>query len=120
MKETIRYILFLLLFPTVTTAQNKYNVEADIERAVKDFFYNISEMNNPVEPIRPESFASSYQKGINVFKVNDGIVKMSFFSLGINSMCWRTIASVIKYRLKVSKNCLRTTDMKLKECCNVK
>ena len=79
MKETIRYILFLLLFPTVTTAQNKYNVEADIERAVKDFFYNISEMNNPVEPIRPESFASSYQKGINVFKVNDGIVKMSFF-----------------------------------------
>ena len=42
----------------VTTAHNKYNVEADIERAVKDFFYKISEMNSPVEPMRPEDFDS--------------------------------------------------------------
>ena len=63
----------------VTTAHNKYNVEADIERAVKDFFYKISEMNSPVEPMRPEDFASAYQKGINVFQVNNGTLKMSYF-----------------------------------------
>ena len=36
-------------------------------------------MNSPVEPMRPEDFASAYQKGINVFQVNNGTVKMSDF-----------------------------------------
>lgn len=61
------------------TAQNKHNIEADIERAVKEFFYKVSEMNNPVEPIRPEDFASAYQKGVNVFQINRGDIKMVDF-----------------------------------------
>ena len=73
------FILLAVFVNMCASAQNKYNVEADIERAVKEFFYKISEMNNPVDPIRPENFASAYQKGINVFKLNNGSVKMSFF-----------------------------------------
>ena len=73
------FILLVVFANMCASAQNKYTVEADIERAVKEFFYNISEMNNPVEPIRPESFAAAYQKGINVFKVNDVSLKMSYF-----------------------------------------
>ena len=73
------FILLAVFANMCASAQNKYTVEADIERAVKEFFYKISEMNNPVDPIRPENFASAYQKGINVFKLNNGSVKMSFF-----------------------------------------
>ena len=70
------FILLAVFANMCASAQNKYTVEADIERAVKEFFYKISEMNNPVEPIHPESFAAAYQKGINVFKVNDVSLKM--------------------------------------------
>ena len=68
--------LWLVLSPLTTPAQNKHNIEADIERAVKEFFYKVSEMNNPVEPIRPEDFASAYQKGVNVFQINSGDIKI--------------------------------------------
>lgn len=82
MKETVRSIIILLglyLCPMVATAQNKHNVEADIERAVKEFFYKISEMNNPIDPIRPENIASAYLKGVNSFKVNGSAYKLLDF-----------------------------------------
>lgn len=69
----------LILYSMMITAQNKYNVEADIERAVKEFFYKVSEMNNPVEPIRPENIASAYQKGINAFQFNNVNFKLLDF-----------------------------------------
>ena len=69
----------LILNSMMITAQNKYNVEADIERAVKEFFYKVSEMNNPVEPIRPENIASAYQKGINAFQFNNVNFKLLDF-----------------------------------------
>ena len=81
MKKVIQSIIFicLILFSVESSAQNKHNIEADIERAVKEFFYKVSEMNNPVEPIRPEDFASAYQKGVNVFQINSGDIKMIDF-----------------------------------------
>lgn len=81
-KGILHIILCLVFLPMTMVAQNKHNIEADIERAVKEFFFKVSEMNNPVEPIRPEDFASAYQKGINVFQVNDGNIKM------INYLSW--------------------------------
>lgn len=72
----------VLLIPLATASQNKHNIKADIERAVKEFFYKVSEMNNPIEPIRPEDFASAYQKGVNVFQINSGDIKM------INFLAW--------------------------------
>lgn len=60
-------------------SQNRHNVEADIERAVTDFFYKVSEMNNPIEPVRPVNIAAAYQKGINVFQINGYDYKMVDF-----------------------------------------
>ncbi len=77
--NTIVIIICLFLSPTAITAQNRYNIETDIERAVKDFFLKMSEMNSPVEPISPESFASAYQKGINIFLINGKSIKMVDF-----------------------------------------
>ena len=81
MKKVTQIIILIwfILLPMMSAAQNKHNIEADIERAVKEFFYKVSEMNNPVEPIRPEDFASAYQKGVNVFQINSGDIKMIDF-----------------------------------------
>lgn len=78
-KGILHIILGLVFLPMTMVAQNKHNIEADIERAVKEFFFKVSEMNNPVEPIRPEDFASAYQKGINVFQINSSDIKMIDF-----------------------------------------
>lgn len=81
MKKFLFHIIYICsaILPIESTAQNKHNIEADIQRAVTDFFYKVSEMNNPIDPVRPEDFASAYQKGINVFQVNSGEIKMIRF-----------------------------------------
>ena len=86
-KETTYILLYLIVcclmcYPLSGNAQSEYKIKSDIERAVKDFFYKVSEMNNPVEPVRPEDFAAAYQKGINVFQVNNGTIKM------VNFLSW--------------------------------
>lgn len=67
------------MVPSLSMAQNKHNIEADIERAVKEFFLKVSEMNNPIEPIRPGNIAAAYQKGINLFQINGYDYKMVDF-----------------------------------------
>lgn len=82
MKKNLRFLFTLfctVLSLQIVLAQNKHNIEADIQRAVTEFFYKVSEMNNPVEPIRPENIAAAYQKGVNVFKINAGDYKLAPF-----------------------------------------
>lgn len=81
MKKHLFYIIYvcLAISPIEGIAQNQHNIEADIQRAVTEFFYKVSEMNNPIEPILPENIAAAYQKGINVFQVNDGDYNLARF-----------------------------------------
>ncbi len=82
MKPSIRITILLLCLafpPTALSAQSRYNVNADIERAVREFFYKISEMNNPIEKLSPEDIAAAYQKDINTFYLNSDEIKMTSF-----------------------------------------
>ena len=81
MKKFLVHILYIFsaILPIESIAQNQHNIKADIQRAVTEFFYKVSEMNNPIEPIRPENIAAAYQKGINVFQVNNGDYNLARF-----------------------------------------
>lgn len=81
MKKHLFYIIYvcLAISPIEGIAQNQHNIEADIQRAVKEFFFKVSEMNNPIEPVRPTNIAAAYQKDINVFQINGHDYKMVDF-----------------------------------------
>ncbi len=81
MKKILFHIIYICsaILPIESIAQNQHNIKADIQRAVIEFFYKVSEMNNPIEPIRPENIAAAYQKGINVFQVNNGDYNLARF-----------------------------------------
>ncbi len=70
MKIRLIFLIYTACWALTVNGQNIRNIDTDIERAVREFFYKVSEMNAPVNPIYPTSIAPSYQRGINTFQVN--------------------------------------------------